>query len=78
MPISPHPTPLYPWGRCPCDHCGLAMQCKARLEACTAFARYLDGAPEREWSKLPRAPRRELFVRILGPVQSVAPLFAAQ
>lgn len=65
MPSTPNPTPLYPWGRAPCDACPQAPRCKARLEACTAFELYLKGATEKRWSAVAREPQRELYVSLL-------------
>jgi hypothetical protein len=66
MPLGPSPpTSLYPWGKAPCDGCKLAGRCKAQLLACHAFAAYVIGAPERQWSVAPREPQHELYVNLL-------------
>jgi hypothetical protein len=66
MPLGPQPPiPLYPWGRCPCDLCPQAGHCRAHLEACAAFALYLEGATQERWSAVAREPQRELFVSLL-------------
>lgn len=65
MPSSPNPSPLYPWGRAPCDDCPLARDCRTRLEACAAFELYLKGATEKRWGALPREPQRALYIKLL-------------
>jgi hypothetical protein len=60
------PTPLYPWGRAPCDGCPHAPHCRAHLEACAAFDLYLKGGTEKHWKGLARAPQRGLYVSLMS------------
>jgi hypothetical protein len=60
------PTPLYPWGRAPCDGCPQAPHCRAHLAACEAFDLYLKGGTEQHWSLVPRAPQHELYVSLMS------------
>ncbi len=64
--MSPDGPALYDWAReAPCDQCPQARRCRERLEACEAFALYVDGAGEKSWAAVLRAPERALYVRLL-------------
>src|SRR6266853_1128174 len=63
---SLQPTPLYSWGCAPCDGCPLARRCRAQLEACAAFALYLNGESEKRWRAVSREPRNDLYVSLLA------------
>src|SRR5580693_3331555 len=68
----PRSTPLYAWGRAPCDECPHAQRCKADLMACLAFAHYVNGMAERRWIAVVREPCRALYESILMTRRDIA------
>jgi hypothetical protein len=59
-----HPDVLT--GPCPCTDCRFAHRCAVEHLACEQFAAFAYGAGEKRWRAAPCAPRRALYLAVLG------------